>query len=78
MSDEVEQAEVKSALLLEAALADRRREAAKDNVPFIEGECEQCGDESKRLVRCDHPKDGVCWVCARCRDKFKLPVRRTP
>lgn len=76
MADEVEQSEVKAALLLEAGLADARAEAAKDNVPFIEGECEVCGNHSRRLVSVDHPKDGQCWACAPCRDKYKLPVRR--
>ncbi len=78
MSDEVEQTEVKSALLLEATVAARRAEAAKDNVPFIAGDCECCEEPSERLVRCVHPKDGDVWACARCRDKLKLKVKRAP
>jgi hypothetical protein len=76
MADEVEASEEKAALLLQAKVNSLSAEVAKDNVPFIEGDCEVCGNDSKRLVSVEHPKDGAVWSCAPCRDKFKLPVRR--
>lgn len=32
--------------------------------PGCEGECERCGEESKRLIN---------QTCAPCRDRYKLP-----
>lgn len=60
--------------LIEAELKGLHAKVVADNVPFIEGECDLCGEDSKRLVRCKHPKDGPLWSCARCRDKYKISV----
>ena len=40
------------------------REAAHDIPPGKQGDCEQCGERSLRLIG---------GVCARCRDKYHLP-----
>lgn len=76
MSDEADRAVDLAQPLLDADIANHHNRALADNVPFIEGDCEVCGNDSKRLVQCNHPKDGPVWACARCRDTNKLPVRR--
>ena len=76
MSDEVDSSEEKAALVLQAKIDLQRLETSKNNVPFIEGECEVCGEDSPRLVYCNHPKDGPVWGCSRCRDKYKLTLRK--
>jgi predicted SprT family Zn-dependent metalloprotease len=72
--DVIDHSDEQSRPVLDAKVADIRAEAAKQNVPSIAGECECCGFHFERLVRCNHPKDGDVWACARCRDKYKLPL----
>lgn len=63
MADEADLSEEQSAVHLENTLRNISLKAAA--IPKGEpGECEKCGEESPRLVR---------GVCARCRDKYKLP-----
>ena len=76
MSDEIDRATDLAQPLIDAKLGTLHAAVKADNVPFIEGECEQCGNESKRLVHCSHPKDGDMWACSPCRDKYKLTVKR--
>lgn len=74
--DVIDQSDEQSKPLLDAAVAEVHQRMLADNVPSIEGECDNCGDASLRLVMCVHPKDGDVWACARCRDKYKLPNKR--
>ena len=60
MPDDVEQVGDREQQILEYAIAAARKPLA----PGSPGECQRCGEESKRLV------DGNC---ARCRDKYHLP-----
>lgn len=75
--DVIDQSDEQARPVLEAQLADvRQRAHLQDNVPQIAGDCDNCGEHFARLVRCNHPKDGPVWACARCRDLYKLPVMR--
>lgn len=60
MADEIDRANDYAQMRLDAAISN----AAKDIQPGIPGECDRCGEESKRLIN---------GVCARCRDKYGLP-----
>lgn len=63
MSDDADLTEERMEVEAAARIAEVHRKAAE--IPTGEpGECELCGEESPRLVR---------GVCARCRDKWKLP-----
>lgn len=60
MADEIDLAQEREAIATQNAI----RKASKELEAGVAGECERCGEESKRLIR---------NTCARCRDKFKLP-----
>ncbi len=63
MSDTVDLANDNQDLVLNADVLQRRHLAAQ--IPIGEpGECNKCGNESKRLVGGN---------CAPCRDRYKLP-----
>lgn len=62
MADDIDQANDRTQKYEELRIASIRKAAASIPVGF-EGECELCGEISKRLVN---------EVCARCRDKYKL------
>ena len=75
--DDVDRTDEINQPLINAAHADAHRKAEEQaKIPHIEGECDVCVDESKRLVLVNHPKDGIVWACARCRDKHKLPLSK--
>lgn len=74
--DDMDRADELAQPLLDAKVREAHAKMLADNVPFIKGECDCCGNDSERLVACTHPKDGPVWACAQCRDKFKLTVRR--
>lgn len=61
--DELDMTQERIDMLLAADIAELQKKAA--SIPKGEpGECEKCGEDSPRLVN---------GVCARCRDKYKLP-----
>jgi hypothetical protein len=60
MADDIDRANDYAQTLLDAQIADQR----KDIKPGIPGDCDLCGEWSGRLI------DGAC---APCRDKYKLP-----
>ena len=60
MADEVDQGNDRAQQILEYAIAAAR----KPLVPGEPGECQRCGEESRRLVG---------GYCAPCRDKYHLP-----
>lgn len=74
MSDEIDKQDEREVILQQARVAECRLKSKADNVPFIEGDCEVCADHMPRLVQVEHPKDGPCWACTRCRDNYKLPL----
>lgn len=63
MADEADKTSERMEVQKAADIAETRRKAAE--IPKGKpGECERCGEPSRRLVG---------GVCAPCRDKFKLP-----
>lgn len=61
MSDDVDRMEDREAIASEARVRVIQRRAILD--PGAPGECELCGEQSRRLVR---------GACAPCRDRRKL------
>lgn len=60
MADEVDHGNDRAQKMLDVAIAVARKPLA----PGEPGECQRCGEESKRLVSGN---------CAPCRDRYKLP-----
>lgn len=61
MMDEADRAQP----IIEQAVEDAvKRIRQKQMDPGKPGECERCGEYSKRLVK---------GVCARCRERYRLP-----
>lgn len=72
--DDADRSDSLSQPLMDASLEQLRKAASADKVPYIEGECETCGEDSTVLKRATHVKDGLVWACPRCRDKYNMPL----
>jgi hypothetical protein len=72
MTDEVDKQQIIDERL-EFITLERIRELANQTPEGREGLCGICGANYKRVVKIDLGVGRVTEVCARCRDKYKLP-----